>query len=166
MSDDSNPLASFAGVARLFPLPNLVFFPHVLQPLYIFEPRYRQMTADALSGDGLIALTMLQDSGDAHPEDRPAIHKIATLGKIVASQRYEDGRYNIILRGLSRLRIIREIAKSKLYREAEVELLPERRPEDPGIEADMIKQLAEQMPLWFPKRDEVANNLRPCARRV
>src|SRR5262245_19205227 len=142
MNEDDDALREFTGVARLFPLPNLVFFPHVLQPLYIFEPRYRQMTADALSGDGLIALTMLQDSGDAHPEDRPAIHKVATLGKNVARQRHEDGRYNIILRGLSHLRIIREIDKSKLYRDAEVELLPERRPEDPGIEADMIKQLA------------------------
>ena len=59
MSDDFSPLAGFAGTARLFPLPNLVFFPQVMQPLHIFEPRYRQMTADALAGDRLIALVLL-----------------------------------------------------------------------------------------------------------
>ena len=56
MSDHDASLATFGGYARLFPLPNLVFFPHVMQPLHIFEPRYRQMTADALDDDKLIAL--------------------------------------------------------------------------------------------------------------
>ena len=54
MNDDA--LRDFSGTARLFPLPNLVLFPHVVQGLHVFEPRYRQMTADALAADGLIAL--------------------------------------------------------------------------------------------------------------
>ena len=53
MNDDQHALANFAGTARLFPLPNLVLFPHVVQPLHVFEPRYRQLTADALAGDRL-----------------------------------------------------------------------------------------------------------------
>ena len=60
MSADHPPLSDFAGTARLFPLPNLVLFPHVMQPLHIFEPRYRQMTADALAGDRLIAVVLLK----------------------------------------------------------------------------------------------------------
>ena len=50
MSEDRQPLEDFRGTARLFPLPNLVLFPHVAQPLHVFEPRYRQMMADALGG--------------------------------------------------------------------------------------------------------------------
>ena len=60
MNDDQNALANFAGTARLFPLPNLVLFPHVVQPLHVFEPRYRQMTADALAGDRLVAPILLR----------------------------------------------------------------------------------------------------------
>ena len=86
MSEDTSPLANFAGVARLFPLPNLVFFPHVMQPLHIFEPRYRQMTADALAGDRLIALTLLQPGWEDQYEGRPAVHPVACLGRVVADQ--------------------------------------------------------------------------------
>ena len=57
MNEDA--LRDFSGTAKLFPLPNLVLFPHVIQGLHVFEPRYRQMTADALAGDGLIAIVML-----------------------------------------------------------------------------------------------------------
>jgi len=60
MNLDDEALAGFTGEARLFPLPNLVLFPHVVQPLHIFEPRYRQLTADALSGDRLIAMALFQ----------------------------------------------------------------------------------------------------------
>src|SRR5436309_2528627 len=58
MNDDTWALETFTGTARLFPLPNLVLFPHVVQPLHVFEPRYRQMTADALAGDRLIAMAL------------------------------------------------------------------------------------------------------------
>src|SRR5947207_8575980 len=123
MSDDLSPLAHFAGTARLFPLPNLVFFPHVMQPLHIFEPRYRQMTADALDGDGLIALAVLQPNWEKHYEGKPAIAPVACLGKITADQRLEDGRYNLLLRGLTRIRVLRELTTAKLYRQAEVAVL-------------------------------------------
>src|SRR5205823_3865193 len=114
---------SFSGRVRLFPLPNLVFFPHVMQPLHIFEPRYRRMTADALDGDGLIALAILQPDWEKDYEGKPAIYPVACVGKIVADQRLEDGRYNLLLRGLRRARVLRELADDKLYRRAEVALL-------------------------------------------
>ena len=59
MSDDLKALQAFSGIARLFPLPNVVLFPHMVLPLHIFEPRYRQMMGDALAGDQLIAITLL-----------------------------------------------------------------------------------------------------------
>src|ERR1700722_3857315 len=99
------PLANFNGKARLFPLPNLVFFPHVMQPLHIFEPRYREMTQDALARDRLIALVLPQSVWEKEYTDKPALHDIACLVRIMAEQQLDDGRFNILLRGLARIRI-------------------------------------------------------------
>src|SRR5574339_310094 len=87
----------FEGTARLFPLPNLVLFPHVVQPLHVFEPRYRQMTVDALAGDRLIALVLLKPGWEAEYEGRPGIYPVACLGRLVADQKLPDGRYNLHL---------------------------------------------------------------------
>jgi Lon protease-like protein len=119
MRDDRAAVEAFGGVARLFPLPNLVLFPHVDQGLHIFEPRYRQMTADALADDQLIAMVLLtpNDNWDEQYDGRPPIEPVACLGRIVASERLPDGRYNLTLRGLARLELDGEIPDaSKLYR--------------------------------------------------
>src|SRR5437870_4822620 len=110
MSEAFSPLAGFAGAARLFPLPNLVFFPHVMQPLHIFEPRYRQMTRDALAGDRLLTLALLQPGWEGDYEGRPALYPVVCVGKIIAHQGLEGGRYNLLVRGLSRARVARELA--------------------------------------------------------
>src|SRR5204862_3056558 len=106
MSDEPDPLANFTGVARLFPLPNVVLFPHVVQPLHIFEPRYRQMTADTLTGDRLLALVLLKPGWEEDYDGRPAVHPVACLGRVVADQLLPDGRYNLLVRGLSRARLL------------------------------------------------------------
>src|SRR5436309_11398401 len=106
MNDDNWAMDQFDGTARLFPLPNLVLFPHVMQPLHIFEPRYREMTAEALQGNRLIAMVLLRPGWEADYAGNPPIHEFACLGKIVADQKVADGRYNILLRGLSRIRIV------------------------------------------------------------
>jgi Lon protease-like protein len=123
MSDDLSLPHSFNGTARLFPLPNVVLFPQVMLPLHVFEPRYRQMTADALDDDRLMAVVLLKPGWEAEYEQRPALHPVACLGKIVADKRLEDGRYNLWLRGLSRARIVEELDREKPYRSARVELL-------------------------------------------
>src|ERR687888_846338 len=123
MNDDAQALAKFAGTARLFPLPNLVLFPHVVQPLHVFEPRYRQMTADALAGDRLIALALLQPGWEEEYDARPAVHPVACLGRVVADQLLPDGKYNLLLRGVSRLRLIEEVPDGRPYRTARAELL-------------------------------------------
>src|SRR6266704_2167528 len=101
MSDDQAALAAFGGVARLFPLPNLVLFPQVVQGLHIFEPRYRRMTADALADDHLIALVLLrpgwEDAGDT-----PAVEPVACLARIFQHEELPDGRYNLRVRGAAR----------------------------------------------------------------
>jgi ATP-dependent Lon protease len=113
----------FSGVARLFPLPDLVMFPHVMQPLHIFERRYREMLNDALDGDGLIAMSILAPGWELDYEGRPAILPHVCLGKVVTHQRLDDGRYNIMLLGSRRARLLDELPAHRPFREAEVEIL-------------------------------------------
>src|SRR5438132_5957594 len=159
MRREQDNLAHFDGVARLFPLPNLVFFPHVIQPLHIFEPRYRQMTADALAGDRLIALVQMCEGEKEIGPTPPAIHSVACLGKIVADQRLTDGRYNLLLRGLSRIRIVREVPNSKLYRTAKVEMLRDQLSASPQEEAALRRSLMQLAPIWFPPTGPVVDTV-------
>jgi Lon protease-like protein len=160
MRDDLSASGEFDGSARLFPLPNLVLFPHVIQALHIFEPRYRQMTADALAGDRLIAPVLLRPGWEEDYEGRPAVHPVACLGKIVADQRLEDGRYNLRLCGLRRVRLLHEVPADRAYRTARVELLS-----DAGALADdaadaLRASLAEQLPRWLPPDAAVRGQFR------
>jgi Lon protease-like protein len=124
MMDQEFDLRDFSNVSRLFPLPNLVMFPHVILPLHIFEPRYRQMTADALAGDNLITIIQISPPplGKTWTEPVP-LEQVGCLGRIVKHDRLADGRYNLLLLGLKRVRLKREIPSGKLYRTAEVAIL-------------------------------------------
>lgn len=123
MADDGD-LRSFRNPCRLFPLPGLVFFPHAILPLHIFEPRYRQMTEDALAeGDRLITMVLPRADVPETLEGAPALEEIACLGRVFQHQRLPDGRFNLLLLGLKRVRLTREIPTEKLYRLAEAETL-------------------------------------------
>ena len=113
----------FNGTVRLFPLPDLVMFPHVMQPLHIYEPRYRDLLNAALDSDGLIAMSVLAPGWESDYEGRPPILPHACLGKIVTHQRQDDGHYNVLLLGLRRIRIDSELSAERSYREAKVTLL-------------------------------------------
>src|SRR2546430_1956854 len=108
----------------LFPLPNVVLFPNVFLPLHVFEPRYRQMVADALESDRLIGMLLLKPGWQADYEGRPAVYPIGCSGVITHVESLADGRYNIVLRGLERFRIVSE-DHAKAYRRAVVERLVE-----------------------------------------
>jgi Lon protease-like protein len=108
----------------IFPLPNVVLFPNVFLPLHIFEPRYRDMVGDALAGDRLIGMALLQPGFEANYEGRPPVYGIGCAGVITHSERLSDGRYNIVLRGLDRFRIDGEDT-SHSYRLAQVTALTE-----------------------------------------
>jgi uncharacterized protein len=152
---ESSPLAEFTGKARLFPLPNLVFFPHVMQPLHIFEPRYRQMTADALAGDRYIAMVLPMPGWEETYEAAPPLHSVACVGRIIAEQRLDDGRYNILLRGFARVRIVKEITTKKMYRIARTEILDEIPLADDDLALRWRKTLIDKSPGWFPNQGEV-----------
>ncbi len=120
--DSSFVSEKFSGVARLFPLPNLVMFPHVMQPLHIFEPRYRSMLEAALVDDGLIAMAVLAPGWEKDYEGRPKIQSTACLCKIATHHRTDDGNYNVLIVGLKRIEIVAEMPPLKPFREAQVRL--------------------------------------------
>src|SRR5687767_5695438 len=96
----------------IFPLPNVVLFPNVFLPLHIFEPRYRQMVGDALAGERMIGMVLLQPGAEeAFAEGldgSPPVYEIGCAGLITHVERLNDGRFNIVLRGLERFRIVGE----------------------------------------------------------
>jgi len=106
----------------LFPLPNVVLFPRAVLPLHIFEERYKQMTADALAGDRLIAMALLRPGWEKNYYAKPAIEPVVCVGKILPHERLPDGKYNFLLQGQLRAKIIQEHGDLP-YRVAQLEPL-------------------------------------------
>ena len=111
-------------IIPLFPLPNVVLFPGVFLPLHIFEERYRALTRDALAGDRIIGMTLLRPGFEGDYNDRPPIYPVGCAGVISHSDRLPDGRYNIVLHGLSKFRIVEEMTDGE-YRRGRIEPLAE-----------------------------------------
>ena len=92
----------------IFPLPNVVLFPSALLPLHIFEPRYRAMVADALESERLIGLVMLRPGWESNYDGSPEVYPIGCAGFITHADRLPDGRFNMMLRGMEKFRILGE----------------------------------------------------------
>ncbi len=108
----------------LFPLPNVVFFSKTYLPLYIFEPRYCEMVEEALQGDRLIGMVLLKEGWEGDYDRNPPIYQTGSIGKIVRSQRLDDGRYNIILYGLKKC-LIRAERYDRSYRQGRIDIVEE-----------------------------------------
>ena len=117
--------ATFSGKVPLFPLDNVVLFPHAFLPLHIFEPRYRAMTARALEGEGLIAMARFLPGWERDYDGNPPIRDVVGVGRILQHERRPDGRYDLMLFGVARARVV-DLVSSEPYRTARVELLPDR----------------------------------------
>jgi Lon protease-like protein len=113
-------MTSLATGTRLsiFPLPGALLFPGMHLPLHIFEPRYRAMVNDSLARDRRIA--MIQPKGGG---EKPLLFEIGCVGRIADVEAIEDGRFNVVLEGLSRFRILRELEVTTLFRQVEAELI-------------------------------------------
>lgn len=145
----------------IFPLPNVVLFPQVSLPLHIFEPRYREMVADALEGDRLIGMALLRPGWEGNYEGRPPVYPIGCAGVITHHDRMADGRYNIILRGLEKFRITGE-DHTRAYRIARIESLLEH---VTGPERDAIKaarRRLEKLLIPQPRGRGADTNLPPA----
>jgi len=113
---------NFARPAPLFPLRSVVMLPHAMAPLHVFEPRYRQMVQHALDGPGLVALAVLAERREelADAVGEPPVRPVVCLGRIAQHEQLADGRFNVLLQGVCRARIRREMPPEgdRLYRMA------------------------------------------------
>ncbi|MGH7807606.1 MAG: LON peptidase substrate-binding domain-containing protein [Thermodesulfobacteriota bacterium] len=115
-------LQNFSGIVPLFPLATVVFFPHTLLPLHVFEPRYTQMVNDVINNERIIGMVLLKPEWEKSYYANPPIYNVACMGRIVSSEALEDGKFNVILYGLKRVKIL-EIVKDIPYRLARVKPL-------------------------------------------
>ncbi len=142
--DLSFSFQDFAGKARLFPLPNLVLFPHVMQPLHVFEPRYRELLEDALAGDRLIAMALLAPGWQPQYDGRPPLRPVACLGRITTCHRLDDGTFNVLLLGLSRVQLLEELEPARSFREARVEICDDCYPLQEAAELAVLQRRLRQ----------------------
>ena len=142
----------FCGTVRLFPLPNLVLFPQVVQPLHIFEPRYCEMLKDAMEHDRLIAMAVLEKGWENQYLKQPAISSTLCVGKIVSHSPTDDGRHNILLVGMKRATIIEELKAERTFRMAKVAIHDDcYPPEDAAERPALVHRLQELFSHFVPE---------------
>ena len=144
-------LAAALSELPLFPLPEVVLFPRAQLPLHVFEPRYRAMLRDALATHGAIGVVQLAE-GSQPSDDRPRIAPVAGAGLVIEHSPLPDGRSNIVLLGMARVRLD-ELAYEAPYRRARATILED---EDAIVEdADItaLIQVATSFATEVKKRD-------------
>lgn len=128
----------------IFPLSTVVLFPGVQTPLHLFEPRYRQLAEAVLAGDRRIGMVVVPPEHLAAMADDPPVYPVGCAGSLTRAQRLPDGRFDILLAGSSRFRLLSEVERppERLYRIAEVELLDDSYPES---EREAVRALRERI---------------------
>jgi len=134
-------VAPIPNLVPLFPLPNVVLFPRMVLPLHVFEPRYRKMVADVLNSHKTIGMALLRPGWESDYHGRPALYPVGCAGRLDEWEPLEHGRYNIVLKGVCRFRIVEEHA-GEPYRLATVEARPERMDDSSALEAARSRVLA------------------------
>lgn len=108
----------------IFPLPGAILFPALQLPLHVFEPRYRELVGSALAKDRLIGIIQPQRNSEGSP-----LYEIGCVGRIGDVEALEDGRYNIVLEGVSRFKLVRELDVTTAFRQIEAELIEDSKDE-------------------------------------
>jgi hypothetical protein len=109
----------------IFPLSNCVLLPGGLMPLHVFEPRYRDLTRDCLAGTQLMAVARLKPGYESAYYGRPPVYERCGVGRIICSEELPDGRFALLLRGVARIEIARELPAERPYRLVEAKVLPD-----------------------------------------
>ena len=141
----------------VFPLSNFIIFPKTTVPLNIFEPRYIQMIDDAMKSDRIIGMIQPKKTGE---KDKPDLYKIGCAGKITSFNETEDGRYLIVVNGVSRFNIINEISHERLYRKCEVdfkEYSQDIKDENEKINFSNLDKILKNLKLLFKRQGYVIN---------
>ncbi len=130
----------------IFPLPTVIFFPKTLLPLHIFEPRYCQMVQDTIATKQLIGMFLFEDGWQENYYGNPTFHSIGCAGEMIHVETLPEDKYDIVLRGLYRVRPI-EVVQEFPYRKARVEVLPDILNEEPA----KVQQMTENLLSGFKK---------------
>jgi Lon protease-like protein len=123
MTDLSPPESQALSALPIFPLPNCVLLPGGLLPLHVFEPRYRELTRDCLAGSQLMAIARLRPGYETSYYGRPPVYDRCGVGRIICSEELPDGRFALLLRGVARVEIARELPSERSYRRVEARML-------------------------------------------
>lgn len=141
------------GSLKVFPLHGVALFPGTPTPLHVFEPRYRALVRDALAGDRILAVPQLL-SAEALREVHPSVRPVAGAGLIEEHQEHDDGRYDIMLRGIGRVRLLEERGTEEAYRTFLAEPLQDHWPAGgpPALEPELesLRQLVVELTSRLP----------------
>ncbi len=132
-----------AGQVPVFPLPSVVFFPRTVLPLHVFEPRYRALVTDAAAGEGLVVISLLLPGWETDYQGNPGFHEVGTVGRIQRLDPLPEGRFDLRLVGLCRVRL-GEVTRWNPYRTVRVDRLEETQVDEscPRISAAKLDLLA------------------------
>ncbi len=152
--DPRAALRKAVAALKVFPLHGAVVLPGTPTPFHVFEPRYRALVKDAIAGDRIVAVPSLFGKSDEHAL-RPPLRAVCGAGLIDSEDRYEDGRFDIVVRGIARVRLIDELPQARIYREFRAELLEDRLPPggaralEPQLEG--LRQIVYELSTKLPK---------------
>jgi len=144
----------FSGVAPIYPLADAVFLPKTYLPVQMDEPRYQELTRDALAGERVIGVSWQQQDWDPVVQAEPPFHTIGTIGYIEEFEFYGHGEVEILFNGLAKVRIT-ELPTDKSYRHGSMELIEEavERWEEPGEWRQLLRafhRISDSMEEYFP----------------
>ena len=140
----------------VFPLSNFIIFPNTSVPLNIFEPRYIQMVDDSMKSNRIIGMIQPKNQNNNTPE----LYSVVCAGKITSFDETEDGRYLIVIKGISRFKILNEMENKKPYRECEVSFLPFNQDmikNETKIEFSDLKLIFKNLKSFFEKKGYIIN---------
>jgi Lon protease-like protein len=153
------------GRLAIFPLPEAVLFPHTAMPLHVFEPRYVQLVRDCVEQGRPLAVWQLDGSG-AEGAHGPALRTVATVGRIGLSQEAAEGRLEILVEGLERVRLAGESASGRPYRVVSAIRHPLEAPAgaDVGARVDTLQGVSEALAVNHPRASRLLQlTLQRCA---
>jgi Lon protease-like protein len=149
----------------IFPLPGAALFPGTVLPLHVFEPRYRELTRDALADRQIFAVARLRPGFEADYGGRPAVFEACGAGRIVDHVRYSDGRFDVTLLGLGRVRILNELPPDRSYRIVRAEQIHDL-PADAALTAALKASIFSSWHVLAPQLPEALRDLHELTRGV
>jgi len=147
----------------IFPLPSVTLFPGAALPLHVFEPRYRELVRRALAQRKIMAVARLKPGFEASYEHRPPVFEICGVGAIESHNQRPDGRYDLTLRGLARVRILEELPPRRAFRQVRAARVAEPIVA-PALIAAWQRKLGELWQRLAPHLPEPVRDLRVLTR--